>query len=65
METVFMENSFEIPISRRDFMEMTGMEATEGIAANTAGEPGIVSAVADDRENGTIKYAGREIPVLY
>ena len=60
-----MENSFEIPISRRDFMEMAGMEATEGIAANTAGEPENFPAAAGDRKNGTITYAGREIPVLY
>jgi len=60
-----MDSSFEIPISRRDFMKMSGMAAAGEIAANTAGEPGIVSATAGDRENGTIKYAGREIPVLY
>ena len=60
-----MGNSFEIPIARRDFMEMTGMAAAGRIAADTAGEPGTVSTVADKKENGTIKYAGREIPVLY
>ena len=60
-----MGNSFEIPIARRDFMEMTGMAAAGRIAADTAGEPGIVSTAADKKENGTIKYAGREIPVLY
>ena len=60
-----MENSFEIPISRRDFMEMTGTAAAGGSAANTAGAPENFPAAAGDRKNGTITYAGREIPVLY
>ena len=36
----------EIPISCRDFKEMNGMAAAGKTAANTAGEPGIVSAAA-------------------
>ena len=50
-----MDNIFEIPINRRDFMKMTGMAAAEKNAADTAGEPGIVPAAADGGKNATIE----------
>ena len=54
-----MEKMFSIPISRRDFMKMTGL------AAATVGMPETVLAAPAGGGHGTIKYAGKEIPVLY
>ena len=60
-----MEKMFSIPISRRDFMKMTGLAAAGVLAVNTVGMPETVLAASEGRAHGTIKYAGKEIPVLY
>ena len=60
-----MEKMFSIPISRRDFMKMTGLAAAGVLAVNTVGMPETVLAAPAGGGHGTIKYAGKEIPVLY
>ena len=60
-----MEKMFSIPISRRDFMKMTGLAAAGVLAVNTVGMPETGLAASEGRAHGTIKYAGKEIPVLY
>ena len=60
-----MEKMFSIPISRRDFMKMTGLAAAGVLAVNTVGMPETVLAAPEGGGHGTIKYAGKEIPVLY
>ena len=60
-----MEKMFSIPISRRDFMKMTGLAAAGVLAVNTVGMPETVLAASEGGAHGTIKYAGKEIPVLY
>ena len=61
----YMEKMFSIPISRRDFMKMTGLAAAGVLAVNTVGMPETVLAAPAGGGHGTIKYAGKEIPVLY
>ena len=52
---------FKIPISRRDFMKLAGL-TTAGVLLNGATE----HVEAAEKVNGAkIKYAGKEIPVLY
>ena len=52
---------FRIPISRRDFMKLAGL-TTAGVLLNGATE----HVEAAEKVNGAkIKYAGKEIPVLY
>ena len=58
-----MEKSFSIPVSRRDFMKMAGMAAAGAIAGNV-GVPG-AEAADETTGGGTVKYAGRKIPVIY
>ena len=58
-----MKQSFSIPVSRRDFMKMAGMAAAGAIVGN-AGVPK-AEAADDTPGGGTIKYAGRKIPVIY
>ncbi len=60
-----MEKMFSIPISRRDFMKMTGLAAAGVLAVNTVGMPETVLASPAGGAHGTIKYSGKEIPVLY
>ena len=60
-----MEKSFSIPISRRDFMKMAGMAAAGVIAGSSVGTAENVLAAPKERNNGTLIYAGREIPVLF
>ena len=60
-----MEKSFSIPISRRAFMKMAGMAAAGVIAGSSVGTAENVLAAPKDRKNGTLIYAGREIPVLF
>ena len=58
-----MEKIFSIPISRRDFFKLTGL-TTAGVMLNDNFQDNKVSA-ADKISNEQIKYAGKNIPVLY
>ncbi len=59
-----MEKSFSIPISRRNFMKMAGMDAVGVLAESTVGGSDTVQAAAH-KSSSTVTYAGREIPVLF
>ena len=62
-----MTNSFAIPISRRDFMKMAG-RAAGALACGAAaamGDSGRVEAHGKSAAGNHLKYAGREIPVLF
>ena len=59
-----MEKSFTIPISRRDFMKMAGIAAVGVLAESTIGGADTAQAAAR-KANGTMTYAGKEIPVLF
>ena len=53
-----------IPISRRDFVKLTGA-VTPGAIAGTEFMPYAEGAAAASNENGKILYGDREIPLLY
>jgi NADPH-dependent 2,4-dienoyl-CoA reductase/sulfur reductase-like enzyme len=56
-----VKTSSNIPISRRDFMKLAGL-ATAGVILN----PSVEKVEAAERLSGEkIKYAGKEIPLLY
>ena len=54
-----------LPVSRRDFLKMAGVAAVGALAGGTAGEPGTALAAGTSHPEGTLSYAGKEIPVLY
>ena len=58
-----MQKSFNLPISRRDFMKMAGIAATGVIAGSIAG--GNATIEAAPLNSGKIKYGDKEIPVLF
>ena len=59
-----METSFLLPISRRDFVKMAGM-AAGALACGAAGAPGQAEAGELSVSGEQIKYAGKNIPVLF
>lgn len=59
-----MEQSFAIPISRRDFVKMASM-AAGAMACSSIGLTGHADAAEGKTQSGTLKYAGRDIPVLF
>ena len=54
---------FSIPISRRDLFKLAGVTAA-GVILSGSTENNHVDA-AEKKSAGTLKYAGKEIPVLY
>ncbi len=55
-----MQNSFSIPISRRDLLKLAGVTAA-GVALSGSVD---MRAEASDISGDTLKYAGKKIPVL-
>ena len=58
-----MEKSFSIPINRRDFMKLAGL-TTAGLFLSGNTDSAQVEA-AEKNSGETVKYAGKNIPVLY
>ena len=58
-----MQN-FSIPISRRDFFKIAGLTTAGAILSNSI-DTNTVEAAEKTSSKGTIKYAGKEIPILY
>ena len=56
--------SFSIPISRRDFFKIAGLTAAGAVLSNPI-EMANVEAAEKKSLAGTVKYAGKDIPVLY
>ena len=55
---------FSIPISRRDFFKIAGLTTAGAILSNSI-DTKPVEAAEKNLSAGTVKYAGKEIPVLY
>ncbi len=56
--------SFSIPISRRDFFKIAGLTAAGAMLSNPA-DMANVEAAERKSSAGTVKYAGKDIPILY
>ena len=58
-----MEKNFLIPISRRDFFKLAGLTTAGAVLSNTLNIEKVDAAEKTSSEK--IKYAGKNIPVLY
>ncbi|MBR1858955.1 MAG: twin-arginine translocation signal domain-containing protein, partial [Selenomonadaceae bacterium] len=63
MRNTELEKNFLIPISRRDFFKIAGLTTAGAVLSNTIDIEKVEAANINSGEK--IKYAGKNIPVLY
>jgi hypothetical protein len=60
MEDNFMEKYFRIPISRREFVKVTGSAAGDLACSAAGGVDGQAGAAASAVSDKTVNYAGKD-----